>query len=494
MTDLHRSRSRAPRLSRRNLLRGGAIAAAFGSLPWLRARVASGQPGPVPKRLFIVFGSTGGIDGYWEPTGSRSSLSLGPLMTPLEPYKNDMVVFRNLDGVSHHLDPTGAANGHHSLGHTHVLTGGNRLPSDPMVSSSPSLDQLLGVELNRAEPLTRLPSFVLSAGSRIPSTKPHIIARTAASWTGAGGGVVGQADPRKVFDQLFPEDNMMGEGSAELVRRGHILNLIRSEHTELVRRLSAPEAEKIEQHLQSRLDLERRLGVSSDRQTNGTRWEDIGSAYDPDTWRGPSSTAINRARYEQSVGLNLPIAAAALHADVSRVGMIRIGAPEPSIYDYSDGDFGTPTAHEFEHVGNNTWKRMPDSFRTQLGILSTRYRLRYEAVRGFVDDLASRIETDGQRLLDHSIVLCVSQIAHGGHQLDDLPWCTIGSCGGAIRTGQFLEFQRRTHPTATDRRGRPMELGRPHSDLLLTIAQAMGVPLDSIGNEASTGPIAEMLS
>jgi Cytochrome C oxidase, cbb3-type, subunit III/Protein of unknown function (DUF1587) len=71
--------------------------------------------------------------------------------------------------------------------------------------------------------------------------------------------------------------------------------------------------------------------------------------------------------------------------------------------------------------------------------------------------LAARPEGSGT-MLDNSIVLLCSEISDGNtHSHDDMPFILGGEGGGALRTGRLFDFG-----------------GRRHSDLLGTIAHAMG--------------------
>jgi hypothetical protein len=109
-------------------------------------------------------------------------------------------------------------------------------------------------------------------------------------------------------------------------------------------------------------------------------------------------------------------------------------------------------------------------------------------IKGFCDELATSKEVDGSRLLDHTLLVFTSQIGYCDHSLERLPWFTIGNVDGYFRTGRLITFGRTTDPKATWRTN-----GRPHNDLFLTVAQAMGIPADKFGEPTvCTGPIAEM--
>ena len=80
-----------------------------------------------------------------------------------------------------------------------------------------------------------------------------------------------------------------------------------------------------------------------------------------------------------------------------------------------------------------------------------------------------------RQLLDNSIILFGSNMANSDlHNADPLPSALIGHAGGTIKGNQHLAFPQDT----------------PHANLLLTLAQRAGVPLEKFGD--STGAFAEV--
>jgi len=90
----------------------------------------------------------------------------------------------------------------------------------------------------------------------------------------------------------------------------------------------------------------------------------------------------------------------------------------------------------------------------------------------------------GSKVLDNTLIYWMSEIGDGANHTrtsyleypqvpQSLPLVTIGKCGGAIKSGQYLQAQL----------GKPEEAenaNRPASDLYLTMAQAMGVANPSV--------------
>jgi len=94
-----------------------------------------------------------------------------------------------------------------------------------------------------------------------------------------------------------------------------------------------------------------------------------------------------------------------------------------------------------------------------------------------LDKLDAVPEGDGT-MLDNTACVWIHEQSNGGnHNRNDMPFVLAGSCGGYFATGHCLDLQ-----------------GRPHNDLLVTLARAMGVELDRFGDDNYTGPISELLA
>lgn len=74
---------------------------------------------------------------------------------------------------------------------------------------------------------------------------------------------------------------------------------------------------------------------------------------------------------------------------------------------------------------------------------------------------------NGKSLLDNSMVLYGSGISDGNrHQHDNLPVILAGSAGGRFQTGRHIRLQHET----------------PMANLFMSMLDAMGTPVDSIGD------------
>jgi hypothetical protein len=149
-------------ISRRTALKGLGVTLA---LPWLeamrpltaRAAAASGSP----LRMAVLYMPNGVRPDAWTPKGTGSNFELSPLLQPLAPYKDDMLVLTQLWNRA-----TDTGDGHY------VKTGGfltgttiTRTTGSDLRSGAVSMDQLIAQRIGH---LTPLPSLEL--GIEPPAT------------------------------------------------------------------------------------------------------------------------------------------------------------------------------------------------------------------------------------------------------------------------------------------------------------------------------------
>jgi hypothetical protein len=98
----------------------------------------------------------------------------------------------------------------------------------------------------------------------------------------------------------------------------------------------------------------------------------------------------------------------------------------------------------------------------------------------------------GTKVLDNSLIYIMSEIGDGQDHTrvseilypqtpDSLPLLTIGKCGGAITSGQVVQFPIAEKMSAG-------KVNRPAVDLYLTMAKAMGASSVSFPGQTGTLP------
>ncbi|MGF1468690.1 MAG: DUF1552 domain-containing protein [Sandaracinaceae bacterium] len=479
-------------LDRRTFLRGLGLSAAALGLPQLRAPRARAN-GDIPQRIVFIYEKGGMMNGFVEPLPApgaprptETAWRLNNLMEPLAPYQDRMIAFSGLDMVSDILDPTIAENAHAS-GQTQALTGAFR--SGSLSAGGISINEFIARELNTPTPQTRLPSVEVAV------IRPSSL-RVGGSYSGPGPALPYLVTPTEVYDRLFPEDlRLSGEDAIRATqRREAVFDLIRGESDRLIADLSAEQRVKVQQHLDTRADLQRRLGLGAAR---------IGNVAVPsfiDEWRSVNyafnaSPAEKASMWELMGRLNGGMVAAALHADITRVATISVHPAPDAAFGYAPGMFGSSDDHDLTHKVSGDRPSLTDPAAVEA--IRLQHQRSTELLVSFLEELDSRVEPDGGTLLDHTLILWCGEIGNGSHDITRLPWVTIGDACGQLRTGRLLQFDRIHRRTGRvvppEDWARFDQLGRPHNDLMVSLAQAMGIEIDTFGEPSvCTGRIDEM--
>jgi hypothetical protein len=427
--------SRNPSKTRRAFLRGAAGAAL--ALPFFRSTSAAGADPTVPKRFIVWFTPCGRqIDSY--PT----SLSLeGTSLEALAPHAADLIITRGLSMVS--AGAQGAAD--HPSGFGHILTGDvcEISGDDVLRAQSPSIDQVVAQRVG----LTRRASSLHGISSM----------RTM-SFDADGNPVHPENDPRVAFDRLFggvsvPEDPGATGPSATELRRRSILSTVRGSYEGLRCRLGAEDRVRLDAHLDQIRDIERRLDVA------------------PPTSAGCTVPTVGSTSDARQVGrLHAEILVRAMACDITRVGTLQWYS-HTAIYGSSYDWGGLSSHHAATH--ENTHRPYDEAYAGELAYL--------------LQLLRDTEAEDGQPLLHHTAVLCVSELALNTdmHHLSDLGIIIAGQAGGALSTGRYIDFladRRGTFERAPDwkRQHEPESYFRdfdvPHNRLLTELVNAVSDP------------------
>jgi hypothetical protein len=259
----------------------------------------------------------------------------------------------------------------------------------------------------------------------------------------------------------------------------------------LAQRLTSEDRIKLEQHADLINELEKRkLALLSGDRHN--LWPDR-SIIDPTEgfdWRAESEE-IQLERWSTGTDVKMDLVAAALHADVTRVASLTLHQPPNLAWGYALGMFDSTDSHDLTHKVNDLSRSSPQSNDPEArGLIINEKHVLLAKLNRLVDQLSQLQEVDGSRMLDHTVIVLTSHIADGSHQLENLPWFTLGNLDGTFDTGQFITLEKGRNPNAP-----VFEIGRGHGDLYLTLANAMGLEMETFGYaDACRGPIEEMLA
>jgi hypothetical protein len=366
------------------------------------------------------------------------------MLASLAPYRDRCVFFRGLS-----LGP--ADSGSHPGGAKKLLTavdGGNGI----------SIDRRLASTVGAGDPVPHVYLGAMANQNNASGDK-HI------SYLAPGLTAPPDDDPIAAFDRLFgtastPDDPRRG-------RRLSVLDSARGELAALRTRLGQVEQVKLDLHLEAVRQVEQRVMATG----AGT------CSYPAVDTTGLAGHLYDADRFPQVLRAQIDLTVQAMACGLTRIGVIQASHhtselimsrfPGTAMYDpgfdmrsHQASHYGAshdPSHREFrDYVLQRTW------WIEQLAYL--------------LGELAARPE-DGGTMLDHSLVLCCTEVCDGNtHLHDDMPFILAGGGGGAIRTGRLLSFGYRRH-----------------ADLLVAIAQAMGDPLTGFG-DASAGALPGLLA
>ncbi len=448
-------------MKRRDFLRG--TGAALLAAPFLRmlersahARAPSGNA----KRLIIFYHpdgvpgpSSNGEPSAWHPSGGETNFTLPPVMASLQPYRDRCVFFRGLSMGSTDV-------GSHPGGAKKLLTGvdgGNGI----------SIDHHLAQTIGASDPFRSLYLGAM-ANQNGASGDKHI------SYVAAGVTATPDDDPVAAFGRVFGGGGTTTGGGTDprVTRRLSVLDRSKADLESLRSQLGTVEKTKLDVHLEAVREVEQRIkGLGGGGGGASCQAPAIdASGLSPSTLYAPE-------RFPQILRAQTDLMVQAMACGITRVGVIQ-GSIHTSELIMSRF-MGTP----MHDPGFDMRSHQASHYGPAHDLARREYRAYTQQATWWVDQfayllgqLAARPE-DGGTMLDHSLVLSCTEVCDGNtHGHDDMPFILAGGGSGRIRSGRLLE------------------LGyRRHSDLLTSIANAMGSGISGFG-DASSGGIPGLLA
>jgi hypothetical protein len=433
--------TRRHHLSRRTLLRGTGVTMA---LPWLESIPVWGiesstgaESGPFPKRLAVLFMACGVHPDHWWAKGAGSDMELSKSLAPMEPLKTKMNVVsglfnKNATGVGIHPGQTG-----------NILSGA-ALQKGAELRGGISVDQLLANHLGQR---TAQSSIVL--GCEQPITGYHETNFSMAysshiSWQNATSPVPMEVYPSLAFDSLF--DNRGNR------RNKSVLDRVKEQAASLGRKASAGDRVRLDEYLTSVREVEKRierLRADQDKAMDRLKASGRSAVTMPRPDNGLPEDIRDHMR------LMCDIIALAFQTDKTRFATLLLCRDISGLF-YPFLDVRNAHHSASHNDRSDDWERVSQYYCSQFAYLSSR--------------LDAMPEADSS-VLDNSCLLFVNNMWSGSqHDSTKLPLLTAGGLGGKLATGRVLDF--------TD----AGDDNRKLCSLYLSIANRMGLPLDSFGD------------
>jgi len=440
-------------LSRRTFLRGGSVALA---LPFLDAMVpaatALADTAAAPKTragfFYIPHGAImnntpfGKEVDEWTSTGKGADFKLGKTLASLEPVKNYVTTFDNLENLA-------AAGSVHTLNPATWLSCIHPDTAAKGASMAITLDQVIAKKLGQK---TALPSLEICSETTIQVAAcggAGCYYASTTSYAGPNSPLPMEYNPRKVFIQLMGEGDTATERAALLHENTSILDMIKDRAKALNSELGPGDQARLDQYLDTVRELERRVTVASTRNLTGITV--------------PNAPVGELDDFDKQVRLMFDLLALAYQADLTRVAsFVMVSEGTNRTYNF----VGVPDSfHPVSHHSND---------KERIRRLKVIERYHMERFADFLKKLASFKEGDGS-ILDHSLFLYGSNMSNSNqHDNYPLPEILVGGANGKHVGGKNVTPAPRT----------------PLANLHLTILDKVGIQMPKFGN--STGLMSEV--
>ncbi len=421
----------------------------FIALPMLDCMKPLRAAEPVtPKRSVFIYIPNGVNTLDYQITAPGRDFAFSRTLKPLEKHRHAVTPISGL----HH--PGGL--GHHHNCQKIWLTGGKLGPSD---RNTISVDQRMA---EVTSPHTRFHSLEISNKGE------------SLSWTADGIRLPGMSRCKQIFAHLFEEPkNGTAAQRRALRRKASVLDANLAEVRKLETKLGSEDKGRLEQYLTSVRETEIRT-ERADAWLDVPRPE-IAAADRKRTDREPPQTQAGdyfRTMYDLIV--------LAFQIDATRVATFSSGLEGQGIPIPELGI--TQTRHALSHhngdPGHMEKLTQSDTFAV-------------EQYSHFLSRLAETKDLNGKPLLDTTMALFGSGMAYGhSHGNANLPLVLGGGAGLGIKHGQHVDFNQGHFDgyDLTNHRGhyglcsRPANADAHMSNLLLAMAQKMGVETDQFGD------------
>ena len=425
-------------IPRRTVLRG--IGAGL-ALPLLDGMVpafaAIRNSAAAPVRRFGVFYVPNGMAmKHWTPEADGLGFESTRLLSHLDAYRDQMTVLTGLNGV-----PSNA--GVHASAATRFLTGVTPARTESNLRAGVSVDQLIARETARH---TQLGSLELALDSRDVSGSCDVgfscTYTSNISWRNETTPLLGENNPRAVFEQLFGDSGSTDAATRlDRIRKDRsILDSVSDKIGALQRGLGPADQVRVNEYLEAVRDVERRIRMA-EAQSDRELPEVVQPAGIP-------------ATYGEHANLMSDLLLLAYQTDLTRVGTYMM-AREISGRTYPE--IGVPDSH------HPTSHHRDDPTLYEKIAKINEYHLSLFAY--FLEKARATPDGDGN-LLDNMMVLYGAGMSDSNrHDNKGLPLVLVGGGGGKLHAGGHLRYE-----------------DTSISNLHLTVLDKMGVRVDRMSD------------
>lgn len=401
------------------------------------------------NRFVTVYVPNGMVMDQWIPKTEGANFEMSPILEPLTPFRDKITVLSGLTD-KHAFPYPGEGGGDHARGTGSFLTGVHPKKTEGSdIQAGISADQIVAKEFGKH---TQVPSLELAI-----ENSAELVGETDAGYSGAYINTLNwrtpttalpmECQPRAVFERLFGDSDTTDPAArlARIKEDRSILDSVLQDVEPLMSKLGATDRNKLTEYLDAVRDIEQRIQLAEEQSSRELPVMERPVGIPP--------------TFEEHVKLMFDLQVLAFQTDLTRVITFMM-AREKSTRTYRELNIADPH-HPLSHHKNDP---------QMLQKLATIQTFHVKLFSYFLEKLQATRDGDGS-LLDRSIILYGGAISDSNKHLhDNLP---ILLAGGKVHGGRHLRYAK--------------EKETPVTNLLLTMLDKVGVPVDNLGD--STGKL-----
>jgi hypothetical protein len=432
-------------IPRRTFLRGVGVSVA---LPFMESMLPAQTPlraaaGASATRYAFVYLPHGMIMGELTPKTEGTNFEITTILTPLEPFKNQLHVVSGLEA-----QPAGDGSGG-----DHMRCAAAYLSATPPIRNAgqnaylaTTLDQMIAQKIGQDSPLPSLELGIEDTSYTGVCDDGYACSyMNTISWATSRKPLPMERNPLAVFERLFGDGSTAEQRLARRKEDRSILDSVTGDVARINKVIGPGDRARLGEYLDEVRGLEKRLQAV------------VKAAADLPTADAPAGIPQSWGEHAR---LLHDLQALAFTADITRVSTFMYSRDK---INRTFPESGVATGfHSASHTSEaaeakKAFARM-NTYHTNV-------------LAGFLAKLKATPDGDGN-LLDHTLVMFGSTMSNGNiHDHSPLPIMLIGGASGKLGPGRHVR-----HPEHT-----------PLGNLLLTVLNKAGIPKDKFGD--STGQI-----
>lgn len=441
-------------LSRRTFIRGVGVGL---SLPFLESMVPAQTPlvktAANPQiKLGMCFIPHGAVLNRWTPE-TEGALKLSPILAPLEPFKDSVVVVSNLAHKMAGPQGPGDNGGDHTRCPAVFLNGVHPKRTDGAdILAGVTIDQIAARKIGQDTLLPSLELAIEDYSGLVGSCDVGFSCSymNTISWRTPTTPLPMEINPRVVFDHMFGDGATTEERLRRIETQRSILDAVTGQIRRLQGGLGANDKNRVADYLDTVREIERRIQLSEKQSSNSKL-------------AVPNSPSGIPDDHEEHTKLMFDLMVLAFQANITRISTFMM-AREVSYRTFPK--LGISEAfHPASHHQN---------VQGRLDVLTKINTYHVSLIAYLLDRLKNTPDGDGT-LLDHSLILYGSAMSNSNvHNHGPLPVFVAGGAAGRMKGGRHIKYPENT----------------PMANLLMTILDKAGIPQESVGD--STGFLSEV--